>query len=622
PPADLRVYAVGSHLEAERRAGIDSINFVLAGEKANDLLTPGVHTFDVKVSPAAGGFEELRERFEGQFRQSDRVHLLVVPIEVPDPAGTGSFVAPDPALLRSAADFLKVVYPLDEEEVLTMVQGTAVQATRSRFETNDERFELMRQVHDVRTAYLFGPDFHRAPGRDNVVFAVGVVPSRVGGSDTLGDAGGYSFSRELPGAAIVIDEPGFSSRAVAHEVGHLEGLGDEYLGGLVAVQNPPPRTAAEGDASGNFVTEAMGAFDLGFLGPGTRAVFGPPGPPFRGYMGVNDEPNWTTQVVYEFLYKQLTSIGGGGGGLPEPREAVHIAGSVSKAGELTLDPLLAGLTSADLPLPQGSIYTVQLRDAAGRTLSTFGFDPSFALEVLGADPTTENRYIEVDPSLFGFTVELPQGTETLAVLRGAGTLAEVRRSPSAPEVEITAAAVSLRTLEVTWDARDADGDALAFTVYYSPGGEDLQVVAVRSAERSLRARVGAAPGAGAFVSVHASDGFDFAMDKREIAATAVSRQLPGDCNQDGSLDVSDAVCVLLALFGGGPARLPCGDASASHSANAALLDWQGDGALDLSDAVASLQFLFRGSAPHVLSAAAGPEGCVAIEGCPEDLGCR
>ncbi|MBI4600389.1 MAG: tetratricopeptide repeat protein [Planctomycetes bacterium] len=95
---------------------------------------------------------------------------------------------------------------------------------------------------------------------------------------------------------------------------------------------------------------------------------------------------------------------------------------------------------------------------------------------------------------------------------------------------------------------------------------------------------------------------------------AGGRQLPGDANQDGKLDLSDAVWLLGHLFLGTFAALPCegGTASSPGPGELALLDSNGDGRIDLSDAVRVLGFLFGGSAPPIL----GVE-CVPIPGCPE-----
>ena len=84
------------------------------------------------------------------------------------------------------------------------------------------------------------------------------------------------------------------------------------------------------------------------------------------------------------------------------------------------------------------------------------------------------------------------------------------------------------------------------------------------------------------------------------------RFLPGDCNSDGSLDLSDGVCLLSHLFVGRPAELPCEGAGAAR-----MNDYNGDSNVDLSDGVGVLIYLFQGGSPHA-------EGiqCKVVAGCP------
>ena len=53
-------------------------------------------------------------------------------------------------------------------------------------------------------------------------------------------------------------------------------------------------------------------------------------------------------------------------------------------------------------------------------------------------------------------------------------------------------------------------------------------------------------------------------DSDEVSATPLNPgglQVPGDCNADGTVNVSDAICLFGFLFGGGVSELPCGDGS-------------------------------------------------------------
>ena len=90
-------------------------------------------------------------------------------------------------------------------------------------------------------------------------------------------------------------------------------------------------------------------------------------------------------------------------------------------------------------------------------------------------------------------------------------------------------------------------------------------------------------------------------------------QIPGDCNQDGGLDISDAVCLLFTLFLESPLGLPCGDGSVDDPGNRLLSDSNGDGAVDLSDAIHLLSYLFIAGLPPELGT-----DCTRIEGCPEN----
>ncbi len=100
-------------------------------------------------------------------------------------------------------------------------------------------------------------------------------------------------------------------------------------------------------------------------------------------------------------------------------------------------------------------------------------------------------------------------------------------------------------------------------------------------------------------------------------------QLPGDCNSDATLDVSDAICIFSILFGGGgvpgaPTEFPCGDGSAAAEANIRLLDFRGDqtDAVDISNGIHLLNVLFVGAPPHILG-----DRCVPLSGCPSNGSC-
>jgi ELWxxDGT repeat protein len=82
----------------------------------------------------------------------------------------------------------------------------------------------------------------------------------------------------------------------------------------------------------------------------------------------------------------------------------------------------------------------------------------------------------------------------------------------------------------------------------------------------------------------------------------------GDCNGDGALDISDAVCILEWLFRGGA---PAGCAAASNA--------NGDGAVDISDPIWILGHLFLGGPPPAEPFPDCGPGKLAADGA---IGCR
>jgi len=103
-----------------------------------------------------------------------------------------------------------------------------------------------------------------------------------------------------------------------------------------------------------------------------------------------------------------------------------------------------------------------------------------------------------------------------------------------------------------------------------------------------------------------------AFDVTKTTPVNLMLYLPGDCNNDGSLDLSDVICLLGHLFQGNPPVLPCNSAAA----NLTLMDCNNDGGIDLSDAIYKLTYLFGGGPEPVLGVDCIDIDCPANPGCP------
>jgi hypothetical protein len=103
---------------------------------------------------------------------------------------------------------------------------------------------------------------------------------------------------------------------------------------------------------------------------------------------------------------------------------------------------------------------------------------------------------------------------------------------------------------------------------------------------------------------------EMASEDYEIDGDFVGLQRPGDSNQDGRLNLSDALDLVRRLFLGSNDPFPCGDGLADTSGNLLLLDANGDTSLDASDVIHQLFYLFADGAPHVQGT-----GCEPMDGC-------
>ena len=102
---------------------------------------------------------------------------------------------------------------------------------------------------------------------------------------------------------------------------------------------------------------------------------------------------------------------------------------------------------------------------------------------------------------------------------------------------------------------------------------------------------------------------------------AGGRQKPNDENQDGKMDISDAVAVLNYLFTGTNPSLPCASGDKGDPANIALLDANGDGKVDLSDPVRLLESLFLSLDAVPSNCLTATCSCIVIPNCPENALC-
>ncbi len=590
--------------DAERRQAADTVDFSVTGAAANTLLTPGNHTFAVRIEAAGSGTlpaGAITGQVAGNFRESQPLEIFIYPVQLTD--SNNNRVLPRAAMLPRAADFIRSAYPVDEEKVANTVRpalpfaglpiaqtgnagtdaGTLAAAHLQLTRAVARRFLLDRLL--LRPLAQLG----KAPAANT--FAAGVVANLVNGSNAIGTPGdtglmGFTYP-SIKGVVITLDREAKSASpapligsTIAHEMGHQLGLGDEYCfdgddddtletpcrvdKNIYLAANPPPQSREEGNEVGAYVLETMGAFDTRAFVAGRRAVFGPPGTPILSFMGAgNDTNTWVTQTEYEFLYPRLTTA-------PplaaKPRTIVALTGVLGADDTVELDPPVITSSAAPLaPAPASGEYSVDFLDGSGGIIASRPLDIDFSLEYLG-ESGSGRRPTDAVP--LAVAAELPAGTATIAISHNGTILGQVVRSANPPGVRIRGIRVTPDTVTVTWSASDPDPDPLTFSVFLVSGdggiryplAYDLTATSFAFARSAL-----ATMPPGSLVEVQANDGFHTASDQRRLTS------IPGDLDGDGTVGLADGVLGLRLLAGldtpaGGPPP--------------ALADTNGNGVLD------------------------------------------
>ena len=611
-----KLYPVGHMFtDAQRRDAENSMDFLITGTRADTVLTRGVHTFNFSVTPAGGGdaFEKFTARVEGDFRQSSTIDVLVYPIRLTNAAGNP--VRPDATLLPGASDLIRSAFPVDEELVENFVQpgfGFNGLPAASVVLRDNAHWEMAKAIERRVLAFLLllNPMVGRVAAQQT--FGAGVVANLLDNSNSIGTPGspglmGFTYPA-IKGVVVTLDRQAAAApdntpvigSTVAHEMGHQLKFGDEYcydadaddvLDSPCAVDNdtyvaanPPPRTKEEGSEDGNYITEIMGAYDVGGYSANRKAIFGPPGTPMFGYMGGgNDNNSWTTRVEYEFLYPKLTTANTGGSSTGRKpaveRQLVAITGLLGQDGSLELDLPIVGHSDMGLEPPPGGSHALDFLDDSGSLLESFAFDVPFKVEQFFSDHVA---WRPSDTVPFAVVAELPAETQTIRVVSRPDhtLLGQIHRGSHVPTIIITRVRREGDRVWVYWQALDPDLDPLRFMVLYSPDGSGVHMLDTDIEVREYSFDLSTLPtaGKGNYVEVVASDGFNTASDKTR----AVVKK--GDVNGDWDIGIADSITALQSLVCIPPA------ATNEMGPVFSLCDVNGDGRVGLPEVTFALDY--------------------------------
>jgi hypothetical protein len=242
---------------------------------------------------------------------------------------------------------------------------------------------------------------------------------------------------------------------------------------------------------------------------------------------------WYEYWISRNTYYTLWSAWGGGGGarglVAEARQAVAPTRYVIATGVITtaesaatygaLAPLEWVTRTLTADVPEGTAYCLEFRSSTQAVLQRSCFD---TLETCGSAAYGAASFLHILP--------WPEGTTSVLLTEGATVLAQRAASTHPPTVQVLAPNGGETwdgELVVRWSGSDADGDALHYSVLYSPnGGVSWVPLVAETTVTTLTADSGyLAGGELGLVKVRASDGFATAEDISDAPFT-VPRKPP------------------------------------------------------------------------------------------------
>ncbi len=260
---------------------------------------------------------------------------------------------------------------------------------------------------------------------------------------------------------------------------------------------------------------------------------GPIYPPDTGDLMSYCRPNWPSKYTYERMHSAIVARWGtvpaGLMMLNSNEAAVIISGVISPTqGTGQISAILQTESQQPTEAPTPGAYAIRFEDGRGIQLASYAFEPDTSSE------STERP----------FTLLLPYdgNTRRIVLLHDSQILDERLASAHAPAVTVLSPnggeTLDGNTAIVNWEATDADGDALTYTVQYSAdAGASWQTLALDWVSTTLELSLDMLPGSDqALFRVRANDGFYTGSDTsdaffsvvRHAPMPLIQRPLEGD----------------------------------------------------------------------------------------------
>ena len=495
----------------------NTLEFVCPTLSACGNWAAGGYSFQALVGGAA-------ESATAAFVEQRRLRILVVPVTLSSPSGDLTLKDDE---WKTAYGFLKDTYPIAEDG-LEWVIGNKLAVPLS-----------LAEPVIAGLSYVFFPLQFRQPllcgklGRPACYDAiVGIMPpigscsadscneGKAGGKTALIFANG-TYENNYNGEQTIVDN---MQAILAHEVGHMFGLGDEYNIQGAKYQcdiNPPPASYLDfrcpdslskpwpGPGSGSLVESSIiHPYEVGGRGLLGNSLS------FMG-SGVSQKYFWVTLDSYGSLYFSLIDQSTDRPTVSSSavERVIEATGWIDRDGGVSFEPWYHAVTTAP-PVVAGA-YSIQALDSAGNVLASQNFDLEFS--------DWSNPPQELEQAPFRVALAFPSGTARFVIVHNDIELTS-RAVPDAGMLSVELNAPNGgehwdigQTVEVSWQGSTDD---LFYTLLYSPDGIDWLTLEANLNGSSYDVDTSELPGGQTvFIKVLATDGVNTVEDVSDTAFT-------------------------------------------------------------------------------------------------------
>jgi len=432
-PNDAGIGAVATRTPDGKKEGTGTypVDFIFRPDLPYPAPKDAPLKITIVVDPEEKYGEKQEHTIEGTVYATKLLILRFVPVDVPNV---------DMAFIERQVRFIAETYPIDEWFILWRVEPN--------YPSADMRWKWTTSWLNQITGAL--EDRHGTPaGAYSLSRIIGVVDNDtwLKGWFDFGaeDATGAHITGITGGTrqAVLVRYPNAQEYTSAHEIGHSLGLyldKEQYketesldppsfdgirVEGLILKNGQiyqPPATAFQSTEPINLVADLMGS---------AQSV----------PQVVNSQRAWIIPSTYDHILGQLVD--------PPGDPVLFVQGVVAPDNSFTFTSLQAAEGQAEAAFETGD-YELQLRSSGNSVLYS-------------------TRFGETGTSLpVAFTLPYHPATARLVVVHEGAVLAEIRRSPNAPTIDLsTPSGVDAEgKLVLNWSAEDPDGDALRFILSY------------------------------------------------------------------------------------------------------------------------------------------------------------